>query len=351
MRIRRTPGPTVQPRRRSRPRSWPVPVGLLVLSAIPLLAGTPAAGPAGRRPGADPRRPAVRGQPGPRRDPHRRARRVFALLGILQLVPRFRARHLALAPSRGSRRRRGRSAGRRLGVLDGARSTRRSPAPVPLLLGLRLVFALAMTACLVLGVPRIRRRDVAGHRAWMIRAYAIALAAGTQAFTGGFAPLLPGSGALKGDLAMGSAWFINLAVAEWVIRRGAAAPPPRRPRARREPGRCPRGRRRDTRATTGPTGSASPGTSTTAGPAGSTGSPSRRTTTARARSPARWPTRLSCTGSSPGCATSASPSCRSAPSTTSGTVEQAPASAQPVSSPSSRPRRTAARRLLTPSFV
>jgi len=26
---------------------------------------------------------------------------------------------------------------------------------------------------------------------------------------------------LKGDIAMGSAWFINLAIAEWVIRRDA----------------------------------------------------------------------------------------------------------------------------------
>ena len=43
-----------------------------------------------------------------------------------------------------------------------------------------------MAACLVLGVAAIRRRDIAAHRAWMIRAYAIGLAAGTQVFTEGF---------------------------------------------------------------------------------------------------------------------------------------------------------------------
>ena len=84
---------------------------------------------------------------------------------------------------------------------------------------LRLVFAAAMAACLVLGVTTVRRGDIAGHRAWMIRAYAIGLAAGTQAITGGIGVALFGPGVIHGDLAMGSAWVINLAVAEWIIRR------------------------------------------------------------------------------------------------------------------------------------
>jgi hypothetical protein len=53
----------------------------------------------------------------------------------------------------------------------------------------------------------------------MIRAYAIGLAAGMQAITGGIGEALFGIGALQGDLAKASAWVINLAVAEWVIRR------------------------------------------------------------------------------------------------------------------------------------
>jgi hypothetical protein len=93
------------------------------------------------------------------------------------------------------------------------------PGTGSLLYVLRLVFASAMTICLVLGVTTIRNGDVAGHRAWMIRAYAIGIAAGMQAITGGIGQALFGNGALQGDLAKASAWAINLAVAEWVIRR------------------------------------------------------------------------------------------------------------------------------------
>ncbi len=78
-----------------------------------------------------------------------------------------------------------------------------------------------MVACLVLGFTAIRRRDIAAHRAWMVRAYAIGLAAGTQAFTAGISGAVFGAGELRDDLAKGAGWVINLAVAEWVIRRPA----------------------------------------------------------------------------------------------------------------------------------
>src|SRR5436305_5185173 len=85
-----------------------------------------------------------------------------------------------------------------------------------------------MAACLVLGLAAVRRGDIAAHRAWMIRAYAIGLAAGTQVFTEGIGGALVGTGQLRGDLAKGAGWAINLAVAEWAVRRPAA--PRRRPR-------------------------------------------------------------------------------------------------------------------------
>jgi hypothetical protein len=84
---------------------------------------------------------------------------------------------------------------------------------------LRLVFASAMAASLILGITAIRRRDIAAHRAWMIRAYAIALAAGTQTFTQGIAGAIFGTGEFRMDLAKGAGWVINLTVAEWAIRR------------------------------------------------------------------------------------------------------------------------------------
>jgi hypothetical protein len=77
----------------TRERSWPVPVALVALSAIPLTAGTlrlvqlaggPAVLPADHR-FASPLPLVV----------HIVGATTYALVGILQLVPRFRRRHLA----------------------------------------------------------------------------------------------------------------------------------------------------------------------------------------------------------------------------------------------------------------
>ena len=85
-----------------------------------------------------------------------------------------------------------------------------------------------MAGCLVLGFTAVRRRDMAAHRAWMIRAYAIGPAAGTQVFSDRIGGAIFGTGVLAADVAKGAGWVINLAVAEWAIRR-----PSRRPSARR----------------------------------------------------------------------------------------------------------------------
>jgi uncharacterized membrane protein len=83
---------------------------------------------------------------------------------------------------------------------------------------LRLLFGSAMVLCIGLGFAAIRRRDIARHRAWMIRSYAIGLVAGTQVFTLGIGGLVFGTGDLSTALLMGAAWAINLAVAERAIR-------------------------------------------------------------------------------------------------------------------------------------
>ena len=67
------------------------------------------------------------------------------------------------------------------------------------------------------------------HGEWMTRAYAIGVAAGTQALI-----LIPGSiifGTTQnypGAILMGAAWVMNLAVAEYVIRRRRLASRARR---------------------------------------------------------------------------------------------------------------------------
>jgi uncharacterized membrane protein len=218
----------------TRERSWPVPVALVALSAIPLAAGTlrliqlaggPALIPADHR---------FDGFPLPLLA-HIVGASTFALVGVLQFVPRFRRRHLTWH----------RRAGRVLGVagLMVAVSAlwmtlfyEAQPHTGDLLYVLRLVFGSGMAACLVLGFTAARRRDIAAHRAWMIRAYAIGLAAGTQAFTDGIGGAIFGTGLLAADLAKGAGWMINLGVAEWAIQRPARHRHPALPTERQRAG-------------------------------------------------------------------------------------------------------------------
>lgn len=95
----------------------------------------------------------------------------------------------------------------------------RQPGTGELAYVLRLAFGSGMAASIILGFTAIRRGDVARHRAWMTRAYALALGAGTQVFTLGIGDAIFGSSELTTDLSLGAAWAINLAVAEYVIRR------------------------------------------------------------------------------------------------------------------------------------
>ena len=94
-----------------------------------------------------------------------------------------------------------------------------------LLYALRLLFGSAMVVSIVLGFTAIRRRDVRRHRAWMMRGYALGLGAGTQALALAAGELVAGPPSeLSRALLMGAAWVINLAVAEWAIRKRPAPP-------------------------------------------------------------------------------------------------------------------------------
>jgi uncharacterized membrane protein len=82
----------------------------------------------------------------------------------------------------------------------------------------RLGFGTGMAASIILGFIAIRRRDIARHRAWMARAYALALGAGTQALTLGIGKAIFGDTELTTALMLGAGWGINLAVVEYIIR-------------------------------------------------------------------------------------------------------------------------------------
>jgi uncharacterized membrane protein len=89
----------------------------------------------------------------------------------------------------------------------------------PLLQVSRVAFASGMTACIVLAYRAIRRRDIAQHRAWMMRAYALGLGAGTQAFTIGIGEGIFGKTVVTTDISTAAGWFINITVAEYLIRK------------------------------------------------------------------------------------------------------------------------------------
>lgn len=208
--------PTVK---RAAPRTnWFVPAALILLTAVPVIAGsirvTELAG--GAEVTADNAR--FFAMPLPVLV-HIVAATLFCVVGAFQFVPRFRSRRSGWH----------RAAGRVLApaglatALTGVWMALFYPnaeGDGTLLVVIRVVFGSAMFGAVVLGLAAIRRRDFARHRAWMIRGYALAQAAGSQAVI-----YLPWTVALghpdefSRALLLGSGWVINLAVAEWLIRR------------------------------------------------------------------------------------------------------------------------------------
>ena len=194
--------------------TWRVPIALVALGTVPVIAGAlrlvelsggTAALPSDARYDATPL-PVVL---------HIVCAAVFAIAGALQFAPALR-RH-------GWHRRAGRvlvvaGLGVALSALWLNQWFPREGATRELLYPLRLVFGTAMVVTLVLGFLAARRRDIARHRAWMTRSYAIGLVAGTQVFTLGIGGAILGAGHLTTALLLAAAWGINLAVAERVIR-------------------------------------------------------------------------------------------------------------------------------------
>jgi hypothetical protein len=89
-----------------------------------------------------------------------------------------------------------------------------------LLFGMRLLVGTSMLVSIVLAVTAVIHRDIARHRAWMIRGYALGLGAGTQVVVLLPWMLIMGTpSALQRDVMMSLAWLINLSVAEMLIQK------------------------------------------------------------------------------------------------------------------------------------
>ncbi|WP_018348723.1 DUF2306 domain-containing protein [Longispora albida] len=200
-------------------RAWAAPAGLILLGLVPALAGGVRVAELASGPEVTEANARFVAAPVPVLL-HIVGATAYALFGALQFVPALRRRSWH------------RRAGRLLlpcGLTvagSGLWMTLFYPWPPSdgtLLYLLRLVFGTGMLASLVLGLAAVLRKDYGTHRAWMTRAYAIGIGAGTQVITAGAGPLLTGQhGVTARALFMGAGWTINLAVAEWLIRREPA---------------------------------------------------------------------------------------------------------------------------------
>lgn len=202
---------------------WAAPAGLIALTTIPILAGIVrliglfsgvAVTPTNTRFVTAPIPVTI----------HILSVTLFCILGAFQFVPGFRRRLPGWH----------RAAGRVLMVcglaagLSGLWMTLGYVLPPELqgnlLYAVRLVIGTVMVLAILRSWRAIVRRDVANHRAWLIRAYAIGQGAGTQALILMLYAIRFGDArGLSYDLLMSLAWIINLAVAEWIIRRQPAA--------------------------------------------------------------------------------------------------------------------------------
>ncbi|MDR7110656.1 putative membrane protein [Microbacterium trichothecenolyticum] len=212
---------TARPQPTRRRPEWLVPAGLIALSLVPIVAGsarltqltTGATVTAENARFFDSPIPVAA---------HIIGSSVFLVLGALQFSPSLR------------RRRWHRIAGRVVapaGLVSALSALWMTlfydmPAAVtgPGLAAVRVVLGTAMASAIVVAFVAIRRGDVGTHSAWMTRAYAIGMGAGTQVLV--FMPytLVIGTPApFTHTLLMTAGWVINLVIAEVVIRRRARA--------------------------------------------------------------------------------------------------------------------------------
>ena len=209
---------------------WLIPAGLLALSVIPIAAGSVRLMQLGSGVEVTAENARFFASPLPV-VLHIVCSAIYCVLGAFQFSAGLRRRHLRWH----------RAAGRVLvpvglvAALSALWMTQFHPAanlvgPLPAdfdgptLYAIRLVTGSAMAVFLCLGLAAVMRYDIAQHRAWMMRAYALGLGAGTQAFTHIPWAMFPSiHGELARTIFMGAGWAINLAVAEWLIARSRPA--------------------------------------------------------------------------------------------------------------------------------
>jgi uncharacterized membrane protein len=207
-----------QARAGSSKAGWLTPLGLFLLGMLPVIAGAFRLEQLSGISDAMPVNPRFSPMPLPV-VLHIVSATVFSVLGPLQFAAGFRRRWPAWH----------RVAGRVLvlcGVVvavTGLWMTVFYAAPDnsgPLLFVSRIVFGSAMVASIVVGLTAILRRDIQSHRRWISRGYALGLGAATQMLVLMVAGIVAGPpNELTHDSLMALSWLINLAIAEWAMRK------------------------------------------------------------------------------------------------------------------------------------
>ena len=142
----------------------------------------------------------------------------FLILAAPQFSPEIRSRH----------RRWHRAAGRiamALGFVTGLSGVwlvlayPPSELATPVMDASRVIFGAALAVFIILAFAAIRRRDIQSHRAWMIRAFALAVAGSTQALLIGLWLAFSGELTPNSATALITLGFVsNIAFAEWRLR-------------------------------------------------------------------------------------------------------------------------------------
>jgi len=198
---------------------WKVPLVLLFISAIPLaagiarlvgLSGNPEISTENARFVAAPFLVIV----------HILSVSLFSILGALQFSSEIRQRRTQWHRVAG----RIVAASGILAALSGLWMTVMYPIPPELqgslLYAVRVFVSVAMLLSIFMAVTAVKGGDIATHRAWMIRAFALGQGAGMQVVVLLPWMLLIGKPSiLQRDVLMSLAWLINLLVAEMVIQR------------------------------------------------------------------------------------------------------------------------------------
>ncbi|GAA2177767.1 DUF2306 domain-containing protein [Arthrobacter parietis] len=199
---------------------WLVPVALIILSLVPVLAGTVRLGElAGGE--VTPENARFFDAPLPVLI-HIPTVTLYLLLGAFQFIPSLRSG------------KRGRPSWHRisgrilvptglLAALSGlwmAIFYDLPPLDGVLLLVLRLVFGTAMVVSIILGLLAVRRHNYVRHSEWMTRAYAIGISQGTiVVVTIPWILLIGPVTELSRAILIGASWVLSLAVAEYFIHR------------------------------------------------------------------------------------------------------------------------------------